>query len=61
MTKETQSFSESAKIRLIQRGMTVTALAAKIKKSRTNVSLVIHGRRYQMPKVEAAVRKELGL
>lgn len=41
--------------------MSVTALAVKIKKSRTNVSLVIHGRRYRMPKIESAIRKELGL
>lgn len=54
------SFGQSAKIRLIQRGLSVKALADLIGRPRNSVSLVIHGRR-SIPTVEAEVRKELGV
>lgn len=60
MTVRNQKFYESAKIRLIQRGQSITALALNLGFDRASVSLVIHGRR-KMPGVERAVRKELGL
>lgn len=53
-------FSAQAKIRLIQRQESVTALARRIGFPRNSVSLAIHGRR-RMPRIERAVRKELGL
>jgi plasmid maintenance system antidote protein VapI len=61
MITKTQRFSESVKIRLIQRRMTVTTLAKRIGANRSNVSTVIHGRRYRMPRIETAIRKELDL
>jgi hypothetical protein len=54
------SFSKSAKIRLIEREMTVGQLAEKIGFNRWNVSLTIHQRR-RFPRIEAAIRKELDL
>ena len=55
-----QSFSQSAKIRLIERDLTISALAKKLRKNRTNVSLVINQRR-RLPKLELEIRKELDL
>jgi len=60
MKTKTQSFSHSAKIQLIYRGMSVSGLARTLGFDRASVSLVIHGRR-KMPRVEAAVRKALAL
>jgi len=60
MKLRTQSFSESAKIRLIKRGMSIAALARRLGYNRSTVSLMIHGRR-KLSGVEAAVKKELGL
>lgn len=60
MKASNQSFGQSVKIRLIQRHESVTALSRRLGYSRTNVALVIHGRR-RMPRIERAVRKELGL
>lgn len=60
MKTRKQSFWQSAKIRLIERGESITALAMRIGYPRNTVSLAIHERRH-MPKVELAIRKELGL
>jgi hypothetical protein len=57
---EPLNISQSSRIRLILRGQSITALAGKLGFDRASVSLTIHGRR-RMPKVEAAIRKELGL
>lgn len=56
-----EDFPVAAKTRLIHRGMSVTALAEKIRKNRATVSLVINQHSRKFPKVEAAIRKELGL
>lgn len=60
MRTQKQSFGQSAKIRLIQRGLSVTGLANLIGRPRNSVSLVIHERR-RIPAVQKAVREELGL
>lgn len=60
MKAANQSFGQSVKIRLIERHESVTTLARKIGFPRNSVSLAIHGRR-RMPRIESAVRRELGL
>lgn len=55
-----QSFSFRVKTRLLERGDSVAALARRLRFDRASCSLVIHQRR-RMPRVEAAIRKELGL
>lgn len=60
MRAQNHSFGQSAKIRLIQRNLSVQGLADLIQRPRNSVSLVIHGRRH-IPTVEKLVRKELGL
>lgn len=60
MKSRTPTFSQSAKIRLIQLGISVTELAERVGSNRTNTSLVIHQSR-RLPKLEAKIRKELGL
>lgn len=60
MKPRNQSFSLRVKIRLLERNDTVKALAARVGFDRASCSLVIHQRR-RMPRVEAAIRKELGL
>ena len=53
-------FSQSAKIRLIERGQTITEIAKKLGYDRASVSLVIHQRR-KMSGLENDLRKELGI
>lgn len=60
MRIKSHNFGQSAKIRLIQRNLSVTGLARLIGRPRNSVSLVIHGRR-KIPGVEKLVRKELGV
>lgn len=60
MRTRNQSFGQSAKIRLIERHETVSGLARRLGLPRNSVSLAIHGRR-NLPRIETAVRKELGL
>lgn len=55
-----QSFSQSAKIRLIERDLTISALARKLRRNRTNVGLCINERR-RLPKLKAEISKELDL
>lgn len=55
-----QTFYLRAKIRLLERGQTISDLARMLGFDRASISLVIHGRR-RMPGVEAEVRRELGL
>ncbi len=60
MRPRTPTFSQSAKIRMIELGISVTELAARVGSNRTNTSLVIHQSR-SMPKLEKKIRKALGL
>ena len=53
-------FSEQCQIRLLERNDTVKAPATRVGFDRASCSLVIHQRR-RMPRVEAAIKKDLGL
>lgn len=58
--KRQASFNESIRLRkrLIERGLSVSALAARIGRPRATVSKTLHHGRY--PRVLKEVRKELG-
>lgn len=58
--KQAQSFNVQVKKRLLDRGLTVTALAEKLGKSRVCVSQAIN-HATMFPGIQRRIRKELGL
>lgn len=54
------NFRTDVKVRLIQRGLTVTALARKLKRSRNAVSIAIN-HASMFPSLKKRIRKEVGL
>lgn len=58
--KQPETFSVTVRKRLLERGQSILGFSEELGYPRNSVSLVIHQRR-RMPKVEAAIRKELGL
>lgn len=59
MTQIVKQFPLKVKVALLNRGMSVTALARAVKRNRCTVSTAIHTDRY--PRTRAAVARHLNL
>jgi len=57
---QAENFGIQAKILMLREGVTVTALAKRVKRSRTAVSLALN-HATMLPKVKKLIRKELGI
>ncbi|MES2596397.1 MAG: hypothetical protein V4662_13715 [Verrucomicrobiota bacterium] len=59
-TAQAASFKEAVKVALIQRGLSVTALAKELQLARNTVSMAIN-QELTLPSVKKLIREHLGL